>query len=281
MGPVESTEPKGGARDTQAHPVSAFRGLRPSGFARLRLTRGTAVDLIGLPPARVAQQLAAGLRLPSSPHGPTTVAFMNMRNYVASRRSPDAESAFASMDQVYPDGVGLQVARRLLGLRPYPRVSGTDTIPLLMQRLPPGTRVFLLGGTPALSAAAGAGFSRSFPSLVLAGTHHGYFRPPQDRSVLTAITAARPDILLIGMGSPVQECWLQQHRARLPGRLAICVGGLFHYWAEDLRRAPRILQAVGLEWLWILAQQPHKWRVYSIDAAHFAAALLRLRRSTA
>jgi N-acetylglucosaminyldiphosphoundecaprenol N-acetyl-beta-D-mannosaminyltransferase len=279
MDQVESTESRPGPPDDEGRQTSVFRGLGPSGFARLRLTRAAVVDLIDLPPAQAAQKLEAGMHRPSARPGPVTVAFMNMRNYVVSRRYPESESAFASMDQVYPDGVGLQVARRLLGLCSYPRVSGTDTIPLLMQRLRPGTRVFLLGGTTDLSIAAGVGFSRLFPSLILAGVHHGYFSAAQDDGVVAAIVAARPDVLLIGMGSPLQECWLARHRDHLPARLAICVGGLFHYWAEDLRRAPQKLRDVGLEWLWILAQQPGKWRVYSIDAARFGVALLRLKRS--
>ena len=80
------------------------------------------------------------------------------------------------------------------------------------------------------------------------------------------------------MGSPLQEQWLARNRHRLPARLAICVGGLFHYWAGDLQRAPRTMRELGLEWLWILAQQPFKWRVYSLDAACFSLAMMRLKR---
>ena len=80
------------------------------------------------------------------------------------------------------------------------------------------------------------------------------------------------------MGSPLQEQWLLRHRSRLRGKLVICVGGLFHYWARDLRRAPTTLRDLGLEWLWILVQQPFKWRVYTVDAARFGTVLMHRKR---
>jgi exopolysaccharide biosynthesis WecB/TagA/CpsF family protein len=208
------------------------------------------------------------------------VAFMNMRNFVAVQNSPPALTAFAAMDQVYADGVGLQIGRRLAGLPRFGRVSGTDTVPLLLQRVPPGTRVFLLGGSRKIATTAATRFPGLFPTAVLADAHHGFFPPEDDLAVLDRIAAAAPDILLIGMGSPLQEQWLLRHRRRLRCRLAICVGGLFHYWAQDLRRAPRTLQDVGLEWIWILAQQPFKWPVYTVEAARFGAVLMHRKRLT-
>lgn len=259
--------------------ICSVRGLGRTCFVPLRVTPSGTVNLLDLPTDDIARSLARIVLAPDARRGPVTVAFMNMRNYMAVRRDPLAVSVFAWMDQVYPDGVGLQIARHLMRLPSFPRVSGTDTVPLMMKHLQPGTRVFLLGGTPALSATVAERFGRCFPSLVLAGRHHGYVDRDDDDRVAAAISAARADLLLIGMGSPLQETWLQRNHARLDVRLAVCVGGLFHYWADDLRRAPALWRSIGLEWLWILVQQPHKWRTYSIDAARFGAAVVRLRRS--
>lgn len=258
--------------------TGVFPGLGTARFVRLHVTPTTAFPLIDLPPAQVAERLAQLVESPPAPGGPVTVAFMNMRNFVAVRRKPGATDAFSAMDQIYPDGVGLQIARQLLGLPRFARVSGTDTVPLLLDRLPLGSRVFLLGGNCAVSAAAQAHFPQIFPKAVLAGAHHGFFAEAEEARVLAAIAQARPDVLLVGMGSPLQERWLARNRHRLPAKLAICVGGLFYYWAEELRRAPLTLREIGLEWLWILAQQPFKWRVYSFDAVAFAAALMHLKR---
>ena len=256
-------------------------GMHPrmlsSSAVSLHLTPFAAIRVLDLPTAEASRRLALRLAAPGMPR-PATVAFLNMRNYDALRRDPDAIAAYHDMDEVYPDGVGLQLARHVLGLARFPRVAGTDLVPMLLEQARPGTRVFLLGAKPAVSSAAAAGFRRRFPGLVLAGAHHGFFAEAQDDAVLAEIARAAPDLLLVGMGSPLQERWVARHRHRLPGRLAVCVGGLFHYWADDLRRAPRPVRGIGLEWLWILAQQPYKWRVYSIDAARFGAAVMRLKR---
>jgi N-acetylglucosaminyldiphosphoundecaprenol N-acetyl-beta-D-mannosaminyltransferase len=260
--------------------TSLFRGLGHAGYVELRLQDSIAVRLIDLAPPQVAARLAQLLRGGSAGEGPVTVAFMNMRNFVAVQGCPAALAAFAAVDQVYADGVGLQLGRRLAGLPRFGRVSGTDTVPLLLREVPEGTRVFLLGGSRQLSEAAASHFTALFPAAVLAGAHHGYFPREDEEQVLARIDAASPDILLVGMGSPLQEQWLLRHRSRLRCRLAICVGGLFHYWSQDLRRAPRTLQEIGLEWVWILAQQPFKWPVYTIDAARFGAVLVHRRRLT-
>lgn len=260
--------------------ASRFRGLGHAGYVELRLQDSISVRLIDLAPRQVAARLAQQLHAIPAADAPVTVAFMNMRNFVAVQNSPVALTAFAAMDQVYADGVGLQLGRRLAGLPPFGRVSGTDTVPLLLRQVPEGTRVFLLGGSRKISAAAAARFPALFPTAVLAGAQQGYFERDDEQRVLDRIGAAAPDIVLIGMGSPLQEQWLLRHRRRLPCRLAICVGGLFHYWAQDLRRAPRRLQEIGLEWTWILAQQPFKWPVYTIDAVRFGAVLMHRRRLT-
>lgn len=237
------------------------------------------LDIASMAPDEVVERFADHL-LQSSPRrqGPVTVAFMNMRNFVAARQSPAAVSAYSAMDEIYPDGVGLQIGRHLARLAPFPRVSGTDTVPLLLARLPGQIRVFLLGGNDELSAAAASRFSQLFPHSSLAGAHPGFVTAADDDRIVAAITDSKANLLLLGMGSPLQEQWLARNRHRLPVRLAICVGGLFHYWAGDLHRAPEPVRAVGLEWLWILAQQPFKWRVYCIDAASFGLAMRRFKR---
>ena len=258
--------------------TTVFPGLGRAGYVEWRLQDSISVRLIDLRSEQVAERLARQLTDGAARNTPTTVAFMNMRNFVAVQNSPAALTAFAAIDQVYADGVGLQIGRSLAGLPRFGRVSGTDTVPLLLQRMAQGTRVYLLGGSEVVSSSAAARLADMFPRAVLAGSRNGFFSPRDSDRVLADIAAAAPDILLIGMGSPLQEQWLLRHRSRLPGKLAICVGGLFHYWARDLDRAPATLQDLGLEWLWILAQQPFKWRVYTVDAARFGAVLMHRKR---
>lgn len=216
----------------------------------------------------------------SAAQAPHAVGFLNMRSYMAIARDPAARLAFASFDRVYPDGVGLQIARQLSGLPDFRRLAGTDLVPALLRRAPPGTSVFLLGGPPEGVAALERGFRARYPHLRLAGVRHGFYRPVEEPSVVAQIGERRPDLLLVGMGCPRQETFLQRNAEPLQARVAICVGGLFQYWSGELRRAPRLLRRIGLEWAWILAQQPYKWPIYTTGALRFGIRVVRLHRSS-
>jgi exopolysaccharide biosynthesis WecB/TagA/CpsF family protein len=197
---------------------------------------------------------------------PITVAFLNMRNHVEAADSPGLVEAFTAMDHVFPDGVGLQVGRHILGLEKFSRLSGTEIVPALLRAVDIGCRVFTLGGTPQVCGAMAKNVGALFPRMELRGYHHGYFDRASDEDVVQKINASQCDLLLIGMGTPTQELWLHRNRHKIKARLAICVGGLFHYWSQDIVQAPRLLSRIGFEWLWILAQQPFKWRVYTVGA---------------
>ena len=96
---------------------------------------------------------------------------------------------------------------------------------------------------PAIARAA-ATAQRTFPGWIAAGFHHGYlFDRHSTADVVRQINDARPDVLLVGMGNPLQETWIHQHRQELEVPLCIGVGGLFSYWAGNLRRAPCRLAA--------------------------------------
>ena len=117
---------------------------------------------------------------------------------------------------------------------------------------------------------------REFSGWTLAGSHHGYVTDEADAlRVIDQINASGADVLLVGMGNPIQERWLHEHRERLNVPVAMAVGGLFNYWAGDIRRAPAWLRKRGLEWLGILLQQPKKARRYLLGNPLF---LMRVAR---
>ena len=124
-------------------------------------------------------------------------------------------------------------------------------------------RYFLVGGDQPTIDSAARYAAAHFDGWTLAGHHHGYIHnAAASREVVQQINATRPDLLLVGMGNPLQEQWIDAHRDMLHVPLCLGVGGLFHYWAGDLKRAPGWLRRLGAEWLGILLQQPHKARRY-------------------
>src|SRR5205085_813023 len=115
-----------------------------------------------------------------------------------------------------------------------------------------GLSLFFLGSPPGIAERAAAELQRDFPGLRI-GVHHGFFdKTPgsaENDAVVAQINRARPDILLIGFGMPLQEHWLRQNWAALDVGVTVTVGALFDYVAQVVPRAPRWITDHGFEWL--------------------------------
>jgi N-acetylglucosaminyldiphosphoundecaprenol N-acetyl-beta-D-mannosaminyltransferase len=140
-----------------------------------------------------------------------------------------------------------------------------------------GYRCFLLGAKEGTLTKAQRALHQQFPSLEVAGSHHGYFGDSQ--AVLDLIRQARPQLLFVGMGSPRQEKWIAEHRGQLPG-VILPVGGSFEVLAGERKRAPRLAQRLGLEWTWRLAQDPRRLaKRYLLDDLVFLKLFFRELRT--
>jgi N-acetylglucosaminyldiphosphoundecaprenol N-acetyl-beta-D-mannosaminyltransferase len=124
-------------------------------------------------------------------------------------------------------------------------------------------------GTADTIERAAATATDRFPGWTLVGHHHGYIDMHQAPGVINSINHARPHVLLVGMGNPLQEQWIDRHLDKLQVPLCLGTGGLFDHWAGNLRRAPRWVRRLGYEWLQLLLQQPHKWRRYLLGNPAF------------
>jgi N-acetylglucosaminyldiphosphoundecaprenol N-acetyl-beta-D-mannosaminyltransferase len=181
----------------------------------------------------------------------------------------------------HPDGIGIGWALRVLTKRHQPRVNGTDLYPQLIRHLAEkGRRMYFLGGSEEAVQSLRTRINSYFPEsvsgeAVLAGIHHGMFSL-EDRSVVEDISAARPDVLFVGLGSPKQYYWIRMHQAELEVPLAVLVGGGIEFLSGRRRRAPRPMRLLGLEWLHRLVREPrHCWRRYVIGIPKFVLIILK------
>jgi N-acetylglucosaminyldiphosphoundecaprenol N-acetyl-beta-D-mannosaminyltransferase len=178
--------------------------------------------------------------------------------------------------RVFADGTGARWAARVRGVRLQDNLVGTDLVPELFESTAGrGYRYFLLGADRATIVSAARACTRTFPGWDLAGFHDGFVDPQRTEQLLQQINASHPDLLLVGMGNPLQECWIHQYRSRLQVPVVMGVGGLFGYWSGDLQRAPSWVRRAGMEWLRILIGQPHKWRRYLLGNPLFLYRMLR------
>ena len=183
-------------------------------------------------------------------------------------------------DFVLADGMPLVWASRMSGTPVPERVAGSD----LASSLPAvaaerGASVFLLGGDPGMAEAAAEHLAERTPGLCVAGTlcpERGFERDPQRlREIASAVAAAKPSVVLVGLGFPKQERLIEHLRVALPQTWFVCVGISLSFLGGSVRRAPRWMQSIGLEWLHRVAQEPRRLtRRYLIHGLPFAARLL-------
>ena len=209
-----------------------------------------------------------------------SVFFVNAHTLNLAAADPAYRDTLNTGDFVFADGTGIRWAARLQGVRIRENVPGTDFVPEMLRTLAEqGYSYFLLGADAMTIHAAGEYARRAFPGWRQAGIHHGYLTDDAlTDEVIEQINFARPDVLLVGMGNPLQERWIERHRSRLEVPVCMGVGGLFDFWAGNVSRAPGWLRRIGHEWLWRFFQQPrHKAQRYLIGAPQFLGRAIRER----
>ena len=188
-------------------------------------------------------------------------------------RDREFREVLSRAELVLNDGFGLEIAGKILG-RPFPEnLCGTDLLPrVLGMSRDLGKSVFLLGGRKGVAESCAEKLARDFPGISIAGLHSGYFS--DDAEIIKSIQRVRPDLLLVGMGVPLQEKWIDRWIDSLPVRLAIGVGAFFDFYSGAVARAPIWMRRIRMEWLYRFALEPRRlWRRYLIGNPAF---LLRL-----
>jgi N-acetylglucosaminyldiphosphoundecaprenol N-acetyl-beta-D-mannosaminyltransferase len=183
---------------------------------------------------------------------------------------------YRQADLCVADGMPLVWAAWLQG-QPLPgRVAGSSLLGRLAARAAAEQRsLYLLGGTESANQRAAERMQARHPDLRLCGRSSPTVgSPPEDeeiRRLADELVPLRPDILLVGMGSPKQEQLIRALRPLLPRTWMIGVGVSFSFLAGEIRRAPRWLQVMGLEWVHRMLQEPRRLaRRYLVEDLPFA-----------
>jgi N-acetylglucosaminyldiphosphoundecaprenol N-acetyl-beta-D-mannosaminyltransferase len=206
------------------------------------------------------------------------VMYVNAHVVNQSRATPGLGEALRRADLVYCDGYGVRLAARALHRDVPHRMTGADWIwDLAALCQLSGQGVYLLGSEPPIARQAASRLARWYPRLDIVGAHHGFFEldSPHNERVIEDILERRPRIVLVGMGTPKQELWVDRYADRLGGAVVWTVGALFDYVSGHVPRAPRWLADNGLEWIFRLAIEPQRmWRRYLIGNPVFLSRVL-------
>jgi N-acetylglucosaminyldiphosphoundecaprenol N-acetyl-beta-D-mannosaminyltransferase len=217
----------------------------------------------------------------------------NVDHVVMLQHHAGLQAAYRDAGMVLADGMPVLWASRLLpcGGRLPQRVAGSDLVPALFSAAADNRplSVYLLGAAPGVADRAAAAICRRWPAVRVVGTYSpplGFDRDEAENEAICArIAAARPDVLIVGLGAPKQELWVHKHRQRLAAKVALCVGATIDFLAGERRRAPVWMQDLGLEWVYRMASEPKRLvSRYARDAVIFprlvAREWWRLRRAT-
>lgn len=204
------------------------------------------------------------------------IVTLNAEMTMAARADPALGAAIEAARMVIPDGAGVVWA---LGRQSH-RVRRSPGIELARHLLEHaaavGWRVALVGASPAVMDQLRQRLAHDLPNLQLVFSVHGYQSPEAWPGLESQLLQARPDLVLVALGVPRQETWIQALPQPRTG-LWMGVGGSFDVWAGVKNRAPRWMGALQIEWLYRLIKEPSRWRrMLSLPA--FAWAVLQERR---
>jgi alpha-1,3-mannosyltransferase len=207
---------------------------------------------------------------------PNIVAFANAHTLNMTAADPAVRSVL-DRSIVFNDGVGIDIASRVLFGKAFPEnLNGTDFVPHYLRQSQNRYRIFLVGAKPGVAERAARKLARLAPGHEIVGLSHGYVPRAQMPELIARIRRARADVLLVAMGNPEQEAWLNRHLPESGCRLGFGVGALFDFLADDVARAPAWMRSARIEWIFRMLQEPRRlWRRYLVDMPVFLARVLR------
>jgi len=171
---------------------------------------------------------------------------------------------------IFSDGVGVVVGAKILGYKISNRITYADWAWQLAEYAEPRKfTFFFLGARPGIADKAADKLKTRYPNLRIIGTHHGYFDKKsgslENEIMIEKINTAKPNILIVGFGMPLQERWLMENWDGINANIALTGGAVFDYISGELQRAPKWMTNNNLEWLGRLLIEPRRlWKRYII-----------------
>ena len=202
------------------------------------------------------EAVAEGLRLTES-QGTHYVVTPNPEIVELCRENLAAKIAVNEADLVLADGIGVVKGAAMLGTPLKDRVPGIEFAAGLMAGLAAnGKTLYLLGAKPGVAQQAAGRLQASYPGLVIAGTHDGYFK--DDAAVAEEIRKTGADVVFVCLGAPKQELWMKKFGPATGAHLLCGLGGSLDVFAGVVERAPKFWSDHGLEWFYRLCREPRR-----------------------
>lgn len=214
----------------------------------------------------------------STSRSPHIAVGVNAHVCVQAERDSNIREAFQNADLVYADGQSVVWAARLLGTTLPERVATTDLIfPIAETAEAAGSRIFFYGSAPGVAAKAAERLRARYPHLQIE-VSDGYTKDMN--ALVRRINDFDTNILFVGLGDPLQQQWVKNHRDQLQVGAIVTCGGLFDWTSGNNPRPPNWMVRGGLEWLWRTFIEPRRlaWRYITTNPVFVTKVIAQVAR---
>ena len=186
------------------------------------------------------------------------VVTINPEMIQKAHKNKDFSNIIDNAEMVVPDGVGVLLGLKILGHK-VSRIAGVDFAKALLYKAANnGKKVALIGAKEDIINKACENLKSEIPNLDIVYSHNGYFE--KDEDIIPEIIESKPDLVLVALGSPKQEFFINELKKNLSDAIMIGLGGSFDVWSGVVKRAPKIYQMLGLEWLYRTLKEPARFK---------------------
>jgi len=235
--------------------------------------------IAGLPIDAIDMQAAVD-KVRHAAHSKTrcVIATPNLNFVISAQTDAEFRESVIGSDLCLADGMPLVWMARLLKLPIPERVAGSELFDRLLAHAGPPVTVYFFGGPIGAGQAAAAALERRAGGLRCVGYEEAPFAPVEALSgddTIERINRSGADFVIVALGARKGQAWIERNRSRLTAPVLCHLGAVINFAAGTVARAPRLLQVLGLEWLWRIKEEPSLWRRYSNDGLVFVEMLCR------
>ena len=160
---------------------------------------------------------------------------------------------------IIPDGISIVICSKIVGSPVKEKIAGIELMDSIVRNCEKQDQgIYLLGSTKETVDMCNINLRTKYRKLSILGSHDGYFEMDNCEEILLEIEKVKPQVLFVAMGCPRQELFISKYMDRLPCKVFMGVGGSFDIIAGNLKRAPKWMINMGLEWLYRVSKEPFR-----------------------
>jgi N-acetylglucosaminyldiphosphoundecaprenol N-acetyl-beta-D-mannosaminyltransferase len=190
-------------------------------------------------------------------HGGQIVT-INPEMITYAKKNPYFSDIINSAEMVTPDGIGVEIGLKILGSS-VKRIPGIELGKALIVKFSNNNKsIALIGAKPDIIDLAVKNLRSEIDNINIVYSHDGYF--DDEDNIISEVVKLEPDLILVALGSPKQELFISKLKTQLPKSAMIGLGGSFDVWSGQVKRAPKIYQKLGIEWLYRTIKEPKRFK---------------------